>query len=102
VVRARIHHAGDRLPVRVCHRNIVSVVSETISAGKHGVLREGGNYLEAMGDVDAIAVDNTAPLPRGELAVTDVFSLGDASDEADSFFVLQSSEAASEMDCETD
>jgi len=55
----------------------VSVVSGITSAAKNGVLIKGGNYMEAMGQVDAIAVDKTGTLTRGELAVTDVVPLGD-------------------------
>ena len=56
----------------------VSVVSGVTSAAKNGVLIKGGNYLEAMGEVDAIAVDKTGTLTKGDLAVTDVVPVGEA------------------------
>ncbi len=60
----------------------VSVVSGVTSAAKNGVLVKGGNYLEAMGEVDVVAFDKTGTLTTGELAVTDVVPLN-GYDEAD-------------------
>ncbi|MFC7140509.1 heavy metal translocating P-type ATPase [Halosimplex aquaticum] len=59
----------------------VSVVSGITSGAKNGVLIKGGNYLEAMGEVDAVAMDKTGTLTKGELTVTDVIPLGDNTEE---------------------
>ncbi|MFC6954447.1 heavy metal translocating P-type ATPase [Halorubellus litoreus] len=73
----------------------VSVVSGVTAAARNGVLVKGGNHLEAMGAVDAIAVDKTGTLTKGELTVTDVVPLGDRT-EADVLRCARGLEAKSE------
>ena len=73
----------------------VSVVSGITSAARNGVLVKGGDHLEAMGAVEAVAVDKTGTLTRGELAVTEVVPLGDHT-EADVLRCARGLEARSE------
>ncbi|MFB6269169.1 MAG: heavy metal translocating P-type ATPase [Halobacterium sp.] len=73
----------------------VSVVSGVTSGAKNGVLVKGGNHLEAMGDVEAVAFDKTGTLTKGELTVTDVVPLGDNT-EADVLRCARGLESRSE------
>jgi len=55
----------------------VSVASAVTAAARNGVLVKGGIHLEAMGQVDVLAVDKTGTLTSGDLTVTDVVPVGD-------------------------
>ena len=73
----------------------VSVVSGITSGAKNGVLIKGGNYLEAMGEIEAVALDKTGTLTKGELTVTDIVPLNDNT-EADVLRCARGLEARSE------
>ncbi len=73
----------------------VSVVSGLTSAARNGVLIKGGTHLEAMGEVEAVAVDKTGTLTTGDLGVTDVIALNGNS-EADVLGCAGAIEARSE------
>jgi len=73
----------------------VSVVSGVTSAARNGVLIKGGNHLESMGAVDAVALDKTGTLTKGELTVTDVVPLN-GNTEADVLRCARGLEARSE------
>ncbi|MFC6823878.1 heavy metal translocating P-type ATPase [Halopelagius fulvigenes] len=73
----------------------VSVVSGITSAARNGVLVKGGTYLEAMNEVDIVAVDKTGTLTTGELGVTDVVPVNGTS-ESDLLGCAAALEARSE------
>lgn len=50
----------------------VTVVSALTSAARHGVLIKGGQYLEALGGMRALAIDKTGTLTAGTLVVTEL------------------------------
>ena len=53
----------------------VTIVSGLTRAAKSGVLIKGGNYLEAMANVDAIVLDKTGTITIGKPEVSEVISL---------------------------
>lgn len=73
----------------------VTIVSAIANAARHGVLIKGGAYLEEVGRLQAIALDKTGTLTKGEPEVTDILPLDGASPDA-LLAVAAAVEAASE------
>ena len=71
-----------------------AIVASVGSAARKGVLIKGGVYLEAVGKADAVALDKTGTLTRGQPKVTDVIGLG--LDEYDILRLAASAEKLSE------
>jgi len=59
----------------------VAIVCAISVAAKNGVLIKGGNHLEEVGSVNAIAFDKTGTLTKGEPAVSDIVLLNAISEE---------------------
>lgn len=57
----------------------VSIYSAIGNASKHGALIKGGRYLEAIGQIKAIALDKTRTLTYGQPIVSDVIPFADHS-----------------------
>ncbi len=54
----------------------VSIVAALASAARNGVLVKGGAYIEAPGQIDALALDKTGTITEGKPEVAGIYPLG--------------------------
>jgi len=73
----------------------VTVVSALTSAARHGVLIKGGEHLERLGEVRALALDKTGTLTTGQLVVQSL-GVAEGTDEMELLRRLAAVEARSE------
>lgn len=73
----------------------VTVVSALTSAARQGVLIKGGEHLDALGGIRALAVDKTGTLTDGRLSVVE-FRHGDAAEDGTLLARVTAAEALSE------
>ncbi len=59
----------------------ISIYAAVGNASSRGVLVKGGRYIEAIGQVKAVAMDKTRTLTHGKPKVTDVIPFGDSTRE---------------------
>lgn len=59
----------------------ISIYAGIGNASKRGALIKGGKYLEALGRLNAVALDKTRTLTHGKPVVTDVLPFGEATRE---------------------
>ncbi|HLT16968.1 MAG TPA: cation-translocating P-type ATPase [Acidimicrobiales bacterium] len=74
----------------------VTMVAGIGRAARDGILIKGGEHLERVGQVTAVAFDKTGTLTRGAPALTDVIPLVDDRDERDLLEAAAVAEAGSE------
>ncbi len=60
----------------------ISIYSAVGAASKRGVLIKGGKYVEALGQIKALAMDKTRTLTYGKPLVTDIVPFGNRSKES--------------------
>jgi heavy metal translocating P-type ATPase len=57
-----------------------AVMAGLANGSHHGILIKGGQYLEALGELNALLIDKTGTLTSGKLSVADIIPLGKTSE----------------------